>query len=118
MKKFALVAAMVAGLAVSAAPAQADDGPVECAKGAVTAVKYILQGTPQPQECDLSSASTAAVGIPEINCGIVSCTYRIEQAIAAGTDLVEDVADCAVGTVAAYYRALQGYPQMYYCEIG
>ena len=55
MKKLALLFSTAALLAVPAAPAPAStDGPVECAKGAVTAVKYILQGTPQPQECDLS----------------------------------------------------------------
>ncbi len=55
MKKLALAFTTAAVLAVPAAPAPASsDGPIECAKGAVKAVKYILQGTPQPQECDLS----------------------------------------------------------------
>jgi hypothetical protein len=54
VKKLALLFSTAAVLAVPAAPAPASDGPIECAKGAVTAVKYILQGTPQPQECDLT----------------------------------------------------------------
>ncbi len=54
MKKFALLFTTAAVLAVPAAPAPASDGPKECVDGAVRAVKYILQGTPQPQECDLS----------------------------------------------------------------
>ncbi len=55
MKKLALAVTTAAVLAVPAAPAPAaPDGPIDCVKGAVTAVKYILQGTPQPQECDLT----------------------------------------------------------------
>ncbi len=27
-------------------------GLQDCANGAITSVRYILQGTPQPQECD------------------------------------------------------------------
>ena len=54
MKKLALLFTTAAVLAVPAAPAPASDGPVECVQGAVKAVKYVLQGTPQPQECDLS----------------------------------------------------------------
>ena len=56
MKKMALLFSTAALLAVPAAPAPAasSDGPVECVQGAVKAVKYILQGTPQPQECDLT----------------------------------------------------------------
>ena len=28
------------------------EGIQDCVDGAVTAIRYILQGTPQPQECD------------------------------------------------------------------
>ena len=66
----------------------------------------------------VASASAAGPEIPEINCGIVSCTYKVEQALETTGGLVEDVANCASGTVVAYWQALQGYPQMHYCEIG
>lgn len=75
MKKLALVVSTAAILAVPAAPAPAAGVPVpeihcgivsctyfieqevegvqECVDGAVRAVRYVLQGTPQPQECSL-----------------------------------------------------------------
>jgi hypothetical protein len=36
----------------------------------------------------------------------------------APPEIVTDVVNCATGTVAAYWRAINGYPQMYYCQIG
>ena len=70
----------------------------------------------------LPVASAPAADIPEINCGIVSCTYPIEKKLEyvneTGGGLVEDAVNCATGTVEAYWRAINGYPQMYYCEIG
>ena len=32
---------------------EATDGPKECVDGAIRAIRYIVQGTPQPQECSL-----------------------------------------------------------------
>ncbi len=66
----------------------------------------------------LPVAQAPAADIPDINCGIVSCTHKVEQALETGGGLVEDVANCASGTVTAYWQAINGYPQMHYCEIG
>ena len=66
----------------------------------------------------LPVATAQAADIPEINCGIVSCTYQIEKKVEYTQGVVEDVVNCATGTVEAYWRAINGYPQMYYCPIG
>ena len=62
----------------------------------------------------LPVASASAADIPDVHCGIVSCTDPIERAQEVGDDVVE----CARGTVTAYWHAINGYPQMYYCEFG
>lgn len=55
MKKFALLVTTAAVLAVPAAPAPAStSGVKECVENAKHAVVEVLEGTPQPQECDLS----------------------------------------------------------------
>ena len=65
----------------------------------------------------LPVASAPAADIPDINCGIVSCTYPVEKKIEAVNETVGNVVDCATGTVEAYWQAINGYPQMYYCAI-
>ncbi len=67
-------------------------------------------------------AAAAGPDIPEINCGIVSCTYQIEQQIESaretGSGIVESVVDCATGTVRVTLQALQGIYGMHDCSIG
>ena len=59
----------------------------------------------------LPVASAPAADIPDINCGIVSCTYQIEQR-------VETVRECVDGAVRAVEYALQGTPQPQECSLG
>jgi acid phosphatase class B len=63
-------------------------------------------------------AAAAGPDIPEINCGIVSCTYKVEQALETGAGIVEDVANCATGTVRVVQNYLNGIVGMYYCDLG
>lgn len=57
-------------------------------------------------------ASTAqAADVPEISCGIVSCTYQIERK-------VDTVKECVEGAVRAVEYALQGTPQPQECSLG
>ncbi len=58
----------------------------------------------------LPAASASAADIPDINCGIVSCTYVLEQR-------VEGVKECVDGTVRAVEYALQGTPQPQECSL-
>jgi hypothetical protein len=68
------------------------------------------------------AAPAAAADIPDLNCGIVSCTYQIEQQIESaretGSGIVESVVDCATGTVRVTLQALQGIYGMHDCSIG
>ena len=48
--------------------------------------------------------------IPDVNCGIVSCTYVIEKR-------VETVEECVDGAVRAVEYALQGTPQPQECSL-
>lgn len=58
-------------------------------------------------------ASTAsAAEIPPINCGIVSCTDRVERAI----ESTEGLQECAANTVNAIENVLQGTPQPTVCD--
>ena len=59
----------------------------------------------------LPAASAPAADIPDVNCGIVSCTYPIEQR-------VEGVKECVDATVRAVEYALQGTPQPQTCSLG
>ena len=54
------------------------------------------------------AAPAPAQEIPDINCGIVSCTEQIERK-------VEYATDCVTGTVHAIENAVAGYPQPYAC---
>ena len=58
----------------------------------------------------LPAAAAPAAEIPEINCGIVSCTYPVEKR-------VETVKECVDGTVRAVEYALQGTPQPQECRL-
>ena len=49
--------------------------------------------------------------IPDINCGIVSCTYFLEQR-------VETVRECVDGAVRGVEYVLQGTPQPQECSLG
>jgi acid phosphatase class B len=66
-----------------------------------------------------AAPASAAAGpeIPEINCGIVSCTYVLEQRVEWVREKVAAVADCATGTVGATIAALNGLPQPYDCSL-
>ena len=60
----------------------------------------------------LPVASASAADIPDVNCGIVSCTYPVEKR-------VETVKECVDGAVAATQQILQGItPEMQECSIG
>jgi hypothetical protein len=57
------------------------------------------------------AAPAPAADIPEINCGIVSCTYQVERK-------VDGLKECAEGAVRAVEYALQGTPQPQECSLG
>jgi hypothetical protein len=57
------------------------------------------------------AAPAPAADIPEINCGIVSCTYVIEQR-------VDGVKECVEGAVRGVQYILQGTPQPQECSLG
>ena len=59
----------------------------------------------------LPVAAAPAAEIPEINCGIVSCTYPVEQRL-------EGVRECVEGAVRAVEYVLQGTPQPQECSLG
>jgi hypothetical protein len=59
----------------------------------------------------LPAAAAPAAEIPEINCGIVSCTYPIERKL-------DTVKECVDGAVRAVEYALQGTPQPQECRLG
>ena len=61
------------------------------------------------------AAPAPAAEIPEINCGIVSCTYQIERKIDEAREQTGPIVDCVVGTVHAIENAIAGYPQPYAC---
>ena len=59
----------------------------------------------------LPAAAASAAEIPEINCGIVSCTYPVEKR-------VETVQECVDGAVVAVGQMLQGItPEMQECSL-
>ncbi len=58
----------------------------------------------------LPAAAAPAADIPDVNCGIVSCTYVIEQR-------VETVKECVDGAVRGVEYALQGTPQPQECSL-
>lgn len=60
----------------------------------------------------LAVSAAAMLAVPAVSAAPAS---------AAGPDPVElagQVVDCGKDTVVAYWRAINGYPQMYYCEFG
>ena len=60
----------------------------------------------------LPVASAQAADIPDINCGIVSCTYPVEKR-------VETVKECVDGAVVAVGQIIQGItPEMQECSLG
>jgi hypothetical protein len=119
MRRALLLLASTAALAALPATASAAEGPElpevhcdpaacfhqlegarECVSGAVRAVAYIVQGTPQPQECDpvATASSRSAVRPPDPHCDPMACP-----------DLVAGAQDCANAAV-AYVTSL-GQPQ-------
>ena len=58
-----------------------------------------------------TAAPAPAAEIPPINCGIVSCTERIERAV----ESTEGIQECAEGAVRAVEYILQGTPQPQEC---
>ena len=60
----------------------------------------------------LPAASAQAADIPDVNCGIVSCTYQVEKR-------VEGAKECVEGAVVAVGQMLQGItPEMQDCSLG
>ena len=55
-------------------------------------------------------ATAPAQEIPEVNCGIVSCTYVLEQR-------VEGVEECVEGAKRAIRYIVQGTPQPQECSL-
>ena len=55
-------------------------------------------------------AAASAQEVPEVNCGIVSCTYVIEQR-------VEGVQECVEGAKTAIRYWSQGTPQPQECSL-
>ena len=68
-----------------------------------------------------ASTASAMQELPVINCGIVSCTYPIEQKVEFVTDTVEqesaDVQECVDNTIGAIRNVLQGTPQPAVCNL-
>ena len=68
-----------------------------------------------------ASTAGAMQELPVINCGIVSCTYPIEQKVEFVTDTVDqettDVRECVENTIGAIRNILQGTPQPAYCPL-
>jgi hypothetical protein len=59
-----------------------------------------------------TAAPASATEIPPINCGIVSCTDRIERAV----ESTEGLQECVAGAVRAVEYVLQGTPQPQECN--
>lgn len=55
-------------------------------------------------------STPASAEVPPINCGIVSCTYQVEQA-------VEGAQECVDGAKRAVRYMLQGTPQPQECSL-
>lgn len=62
------------------------------------------------------AAPAAAYDPPEINCGIVSCTYKVEQAIEQARGATGGVEECVQNGVGALRNWLQGTPQPGVCN--
>ena len=56
------------------------------------------------------AAPAPAADVPDVNCGIVSCTYPVEKR-------VEGLKECVDGAVRAVEYALQGTPQPQECSL-
>ena len=61
-----------------------------------------------------SSASASDIKPPDINCGIVSCTYKYEEMVRDAKDSVDQ---CVDGAVRAVGYIIQGTPQPQECSI-
>jgi hypothetical protein len=59
----------------------------------------------------MTAAPANAWEPPDLNCGIVSCTYQIERK-------VETVRECVDGAVRGVGYILQGTPQPQECNVG
>lgn len=62
------------------------------------------------------AAPAQAADIPDINCGIVSCTYAIEQKLDEVAAATEGTEACVRGGLRAIGQALQGTPQPAECS--
>ena len=67
-------------------------------------MKKILIGTASAALLLIPATAAPAQDIPEINCGIVSCTYKVEQA-------VDKVQDCVDAAEYGLRNTLNGTPQ-------
>ena len=65
-----------------------------------------------------AAPAAAAQEIPEINCGIVSCTHPIDETVDYARYVGGQVVDCVRGTANATWQALNGIYGMYDCSIG
>jgi hypothetical protein len=64
-----------------------------------------------------ASAEVKGPDLPEINCGIVSCTYQLERAIDNATAATDGVKECVAGAGRAVGYILQGTPQPQECSL-
>lgn len=74
-------------------------------------MKRIVLGVATAALLVVPAGSAPAAEIPEINCGIVSCTYPVERQ-------VETIEECVEGTKRAIAYVLQGTPQPQECSLG
>jgi hypothetical protein len=61
-------------------------------------------------------APAVALGPPEINCGIVSCTYQIERKVEEVRGATSGVEECVQNGIGAVRNWLQGTPQPGVCN--
>jgi hypothetical protein len=67
-------------------------------------MKKVVLGITTAALVALPAAAAPAAEIPEVNCGIVSCTYQVEQA-------VNKAEDCVNAAEYGLRNALNGTPQ-------